>query len=312
MNSPVLCNILCNASIYDNTNRLLSMFDNLNTALVELSNISNSYLLVVYYLSTGNLINTYKYIYDVKTQSYVMTKLSNSVHKNIKMQENVKEDTKENVKEEIKDIVSENILAKLDEEINTDSRRKRKNPEEKKQEEKKQEDKKQEEKKQEILSIFSSDKGSYLMFKSKISKETLQEKNISPLFIAKYHIIKFMDINELINFDSNDDIQIESDIYLELHKVIESMDYKKENVVEKCKCDNNKDCDCEVIIKTKDEDPLKNIGDEYNEVCNYFMEYLTELKEPIYSSKSYHKILDSNMKLKNELFKEAIAQEIFE
>jgi len=42
------------------------------------------------------------------------------------------------------------------------------------------------------------------------------------------------------------------------------------------------------------------------------MEYLTELKEPIYSSKSYHKILDSNMKLKNELFKEAIAQEIFE
>lgn len=308
MNSHVLCNILCNASIYDNTNRLLSMFDNLNTALVELSNITNSYLLVVYYLSTGNLINTYKYIYDVKTQSYVMTKLSNSVHKNIKMQEDIKED----VKEEIKDIVSENILAKLDEEINTDSRRKRKNPEDKKQEEKKQEDKKQEEKKQENLSIFSSDKGSYLMFKSKINKETLQEKNISPLFIAKYHIIKFMDINELINFDSNDDIQIESDIYLELHKVIESMDYKKENVVEKCKCDNNKDCDCEVIIKTKDEDPLKNIGDEYNEVCNYFMEYLTELKEPIYSSKSYHKILDSNMKLKNELFKEAIAQEIFE
>jgi hypothetical protein len=302
--------VLCNASIYDNTNRLLSMFDNLNTALVELSNITNSYLLVVYYLSTGNLINTYKYIYDVKTQSYVMTK--NSVHKNIKMQEDVKEDTKENVKEEIKDIVSENILAKLDEEINTDSRRKRKNPEDKKQEEKKQEDKKQEEKKQENLSIFSSDKGSYLMFKSKINKETLQEKNISPLFIAKYHIIKFMDINELINFDSNDDIQIESDIYLELHKVIESMDYKKENVVEKCKCDNNKDCDCEVIIKTKDEDPLKNIGDEYNEVCNYFMEYLTELKEPIYSSKSYHKILDSNMKLKNELFKDAIAQEIFE
>jgi len=304
--------VLCNASIYDNTNRLLSMFDNLNTALVELSNITNSYLLVVYYLSTGNLINTYKYIYDVKTQSYVMTKLSNSVHKNIKMQEDIKEDTKENVKEEIKDIVSENILAKLDEEINTDSRRKRKNPEDKKQEEKKQEDKKQEEKKQENLSIFSSDKGSYLMFKSKINKETLQEKNISPLFIAKYHIIKFMDINELINFDSNDDIQIESDIYLELHKVIESMDYRKENVVEKCKCDNNKDCNCEVIIKTKDEDPLKNIGDEYNEVCNYFMEYLTELKEPIYSSKSYHKILDSNMKLKNELFKEAIAQEIFE
>jgi hypothetical protein len=302
--------VLCNASIYDNTNRLLSMFDNLNTALVELSNITNSYLLVVYYLSTGNLINTYKYIYDVKTQSYVMTK--NNIRKNIKMQEDVKEDTKEDVKEEIKDIVSENILAKLDEEINTDSRRKRKNPEDKKQEEKKQEDKKQEEKKQENLSIFSSDKGSYLMFKSKINKETLQEKNISPLFIAKYHIIKFMDINELINFDSNDDIQIESDIYLELHKVIESMDYKKENVVEKCKCDNNKDCDCEVIIKTKDEDPLKNIGDEYNEVCNYFMEYLTELKEPIYSSKSYHKILDSNMKLKNELFKDAIAQEIFE
>jgi len=259
--------VLCNASIYDNTNRLLSMFDNLNTALVELSNITNSYLLVVYYLSTGNLINTYKYIYDVKTQSYVMTK--NNIRKNIKMQEDVKEDTKENVKEEIKDIVSENILAKLDEEINTDSRRKRKNPEDKKQEEKKQEDKKQEEKKQENLSIFSSDKGSYLMFKSKINKETLQEKNISPLFIAKYHIIKFMDINELINFDSNDDIQIESDIYLELHKVIESMDYRKENVVEKCKCDNNKDCNCEVIIKTKDEDPLKNIGDEYNEVCNY-------------------------------------------
>ena len=127
MNSSVLCNILCNASIYDNTNRLLSMFDNLNSALVELSNITNSYLLVVYYLSTGNLINTYKYIYDVKTQSYVMTKLSNSVRKNIKMQEDIKEDVKEdtkgNVKEEIKDIVSENILAKLDEEINTDSRR---------------------------------------------------------------------------------------------------------------------------------------------------------------------------------------------
>jgi hypothetical protein len=147
----------------------------------------------------------------------------------------------------------------------------------------------------EKVSIFASDKNTYLKMKSKIANHTLKESNITPLFNHKYQIIKFMEENDLILFTSNQSVEKESHIYSQLHKVLDSCEYM-----------------LDVHDSDSSNDPMDEIEDEYLTLCDDFLEKVTNLNNPIMTEKTMHGILNENPKIKEKLFNEPINQNIFD
>ena len=301
-------------TIYNSNNDICFIFDNLHSSLVQLKHLNKDhFLLSSFYLNNGVLLETYKYTFDKINDSYLM-----NIHKKTK-KEPIKEIKKE-IKKESKNVINDtrnkqktknneddyldNLIKNncfndeiLEVKENKDSFKSQTNEEKIKQE-----------KRNSLLSIFSSDKSTYAIFKSKVDKEVLKEKNISPFFMSKYYIIKFMDKNMFINLNNNEDIEIELDIYLQLEKVIEEVEHENKMIMTTCECQT--DCNCKQQIVSSNNNPINSVDEDYKDLCYEFIKYLEELNEPVYSSKSYHKMLDTNVKLRNELFKDTLSHEI--
>src|SRR5690606_23604032 len=98
------------------------------------------------------------------------------------------------------------------------------------------------------------DKNTYLTFRSKIKNGVLKEANITPFFNYKYHIIKFMEENNIIQFKKESDLEEELYAYDQLYKVIDS--YNTSNAD-----DDEYDDDMFEI------DPMNDIDEKYIELC---------------------------------------------
>ncbi len=65
--------------------------------------------------------------------------------------------------------------------------------------------------------IFESDKKSYQLIKQDILNDKLRSDEINPIFALKYDIFKLLEIRNSINFESNDNISEEYNIFMELY-----------------------------------------------------------------------------------------------
>ena len=147
---------------------------------------------------------------------------------------------------------------------------------------------KEDQKINEKISIFTSDKNTYLIMQSKVKKNILKETNISPLFIHKYYIIKFMENLNLISLTNNKNSNTEIYIYDQLYKVIEGIN-----------------CDDSFINSFND------IDDEYLLICEKFVEYIEENEIKIMTDKKVHEILNSDSEKKKQLFLDVADQTVF-
>ena len=141
----------------------------------------------------------------------------------------------------------------------------------------------------ENISIFNSDKNTYLNINSKIKNIILNINNIPALFKQKYLVINFLEIQELINFTHNDEIEIEYGFYKQLSNIIEYYDNNSHN-------DNIFD----------------NLDNELMPVYESFMEYLSENDELILSEKRFNDMLNNDTILKEQLFGKKAENNIFE
>lgn len=150
-----------------------------------------------------------------------------------------------------------------------------------------------EQKKNEGISIMMSDKNTYLKICSKIKKEILHEHNISPLFMYKYHIIKFMEKHNLISFKLNANIETEYHVFSQLQKVMDIFE-------------SNNDDKYEVFTL------IENLDPKYLELCMEFLNLLETSDRDIMSDKIVHSILNENPEIKKIIFKEAADTSVFE
>jgi hypothetical protein len=174
----------------------------------------------------------------------------------------------------------EKLVNKANEKLNDDFFNKRCDEQKRQNEERKQTEK---------LSIFESDKNTYLKFRSKVKDKILKETNISPLFNYKYQIIKFMDANNRISFTSNKNSKDECYVFDQLLKVINSLE-------------NDDDRDCSI----------NDIDEKYLPLCEAFLELVTSSEVPIMTDKKVHDILNNNPEIKKAIFRETAEQTIFE
>jgi hypothetical protein len=151
-----------------------------------------------------------------------------------------------------------------------------------------QEQKRRVEKHEELLSIFRSDKNTYLHISSKIKSKILNCNNIPALFKQKYIVIHFLDINNLIYFLDNDDIDIEYGFYEQLSKIVEYYDNIEET--------------------TNIFDKLDN---EFMQLYESFMDYLANNEELILSEKRFNNMLNNDTMLKEQLFGKKTENDIF-
>jgi len=152
---------------------------------------------------------------------------------------------------------------------------------------------KQDEDRNEKLSIFESDKDTYLKIKAKVIKGILKDTNVTPLFNQKYQIIKFMEINKVISFTSNTNVKEELYVFDQLLKVIESFEYQEDE------CEN-------------DYCPIDDIDKKYLPLCEKFLALIEKSEVPIMSDRKVHDILNSNSEIRKEIFKEQVDQTVFE
>ncbi len=146
----------------------------------------------------------------------------------------------------------------------------------------------------ENISIFMSDKDTYLKMKSKILKGVLKEINITPLFLNKYHIIKFMEINTLCSMESNNNIDKEYKLFQQLQKVSDGYDFLKDS--------NDSD---------SEQNPMDDIDEDYLLICEIFLKVLSEIDYQIISDKQFHTLLNKNPNIKEAFFPEPTNQQIF-
>ncbi len=143
-----------------------------------------------------------------------------------------------------------------------------------------QDERKKKQQRDEKLSIFASQKTTYLRIKAKVNKEVLKEANIPCLFKDAYPIFKFMHEKDLISFTSNVDVESEYAIYEQLYKVIESYEY------------NNRSHDSD----SDSEDPINDIEEEFSDLCTEFIEIIEKSNiEPI-SQDTINDMLNENSK----------------
>lgn len=155
-----------------------------------------------------------------------------------------------------------------------------------------QEQKKLSDKQKEKISIFMSDKNTYLHINSKIKNNILKKNNIPHLFRQKYLVINFLELNDLITFTNNNiDTDVEYLLYEQLSKIIESYDAMDDN-------------------DTFDE-ILDDIDDELSDICNDFMDYLSDNEDIIISEKRLNNILNNDVSLKENIFGKNPNNDIF-
>lgn len=137
----------------------------------------------------------------------------------------------------------------------------------------KQDERQKERKRQEYLSIFRSDKNTYLQFKDRISRDTLDESNISLLFQQKYYIIKFMDDNKLVCFNNNESLEKEYDTYECINHISKHLGNGDDN-------------------DRLDDDFIDNMGDDNRLVCEKFMDYIDNNNIILTSADDMHRQLN--------------------
>ena len=106
------------------------------------------------------------------------------------------------------------------------------------------------EKEKNKISIFCSNKGTYVKIKRKIDEGILHLGNIPALFSDKYMLYKFLDENNLISFSCDTNATEEFKLFEQLYKIIEASDL-----------------DIEI-------DPIADIKNENTELCFKFLQYL--------------------------------------
>ena len=121
---------------------------------------------------------------------------------------------------------------------------------------------------------------------AKINDGTLKERNVTPLFKFKYHIIKFMTNNNVMSLKSNENIKNELAIFKDLTKVV-----------------NSEELD--------DPEILDEIADDNIELCDKFAEYLDSIDDNIVSDKKIHEVLNNNPNIKEHLFGKSVDTTIF-
>ena len=131
------------------------------------------------------------------------------------------------------------------------------------------------------ISIFTADKSCYLIIYGKINNSILKETNVPIFFNHKYHIMKFMEIHNKISFKNNTDIENEYKLFEQLEKVIKSNEY----IIERHNIDQE-----------NDEDPINDIEDEYIDICDEFLSYISDDNKIIMSDSFVHRILDEQSK----------------
>jgi hypothetical protein len=136
-------------------------------------------------------------------------------------------------------------------------------------------------------SILSANKISFLKMRSKIVKGTLKESNIPFMFNDKYCVLRYMEINELIDLGSNDDINTELTLYNSLYKTIEAREYEVKSY------DSEDDSDYS---------PLDDVEEDLIEICADFMEYLEENFPDTVSESKIHDELNKEINEKNKIF----------
>ena len=140
---------------------------------------------------------------------------------------------------------------------------------------------------EQAMNIFNSNKNIYTRIKNKINEKNISgtdnEYNIVPLYFRdKYFVIKYMDDNEYINLNNNDNNDDEYIIFDILYKVLISIDM-----------DKYKDYDNYI-------DPLKNIDDDKIDYISNFMDYIDncdiipELESRIQKDQNKKMITDSD------------------
>ena len=162
-----------------------------------------------------------------------------------------------------------------------------------------QDKRKQESKKREGISILTEDKNVYLKIRSKIKKGVLKEKNVPPLFLHKFHIIKFMESNECIEFTKDADIEKEYYVFCQLQKVMDICEVEEPSE------------DDEVSYIDPRDDMIDQIDKNYLNMCMDFLELLEQSNGSIASDKKIHSIINDNPDIKKTLFKEVADMTVF-
>lgn len=152
---------------------------------------------------------------------------------------------------------------------------------------------------EEMISIFVSDKNTYLKMRSKIREGTLKESNVSPIFNFKFQIIKYMENNNVVSFKNNANVIEEQHIFEQLQKVINGLEY------EEYMCDSaDSDSDCH--------NPMDDIDENYLPLCEKFLDIVANSEKQILSDKKVHTILNENPDIKKGLFGEVADHTVFE
>jgi hypothetical protein len=152
-----------------------------------------------------------------------------------------------------------------------------------------QDEKKLKKKLEEQKSILSANKIAFIKMRSKIVKEVMKESNVPFMFNDKYCVLRYMEINELVDLSSNDDVESELSIYNQLYKAIEAREY---------------DFKPSGLGSGSDSDysPLDDVGDDFIEICSDFMDYLEENFPNIVSEAKIHDELNKEINDDNEIF----------
>ena len=128
-----------------------------------------------------------------------------------------------------------------------------------------------------FLSHFISNKTTYLRIRANVIKGTLKESNIPVLFSDKYQLFRFMEINNLAKFNTNDNAENEAKVFKQLYCVIDSNEWDK-----------------------KGEDPIDKVEEEYQEICSKLVDYFEENGGVPQSERKVHEILNKHSE--NDLF----------
>jgi len=125
------------------------------------------------------------------------------------------------------------------------------------------------------LSIYTSDKNTYLLIRAKIQANTLKESNLPPLFETKYHMIRFMEQQNLVRFDQSNTLA-EYAWYEQLEKVNNGYD--------------------------ANDHAIDEIDAEYLPMCCKYIDYLNGLACLPQSDKKLHEYWNENPTIKQALF----------
>ena len=146
-------------------------------------------------------------------------------------------------------------------------------------------------KKEEELSIMSANKITYLKLRSKITKGIVKETNIPFMFNDKYTVLRYMEMNELIDLGANDEIEAELEIYNALYKAIEAREY------EEMSHDSESDSDYT---------PLEDVDEDMIDFCYDFLDFLEEKFPNTVSESKIHFELNKEMQVDDEIFRRDI------